>query len=456
MTTQQIIRQDESIEIASIPDIEGDEFLSADDLIPVKRDAAERTSRHVMAEIGELTRENKWDDIIALIYPVAECVPELAEHGLDIPIRSKAAFALGMVNRFDDAIAELSVCVEAEPDNFMYHSQMAYVAYSSLYAAKNRALFLSGNVRSARIDLAHTHFERAQALRPGAVTNFYRQGMLYKEIEGKSRKAVPLFERAAANWERRDESERERYARERKHYIKALYQLASALLDADKPMQSLNLMRRCSEEDADTGYISTLFKLFALGKIQYHLNRFDQAEQALMAALKCSHDGPMDFVYELLARTCLALDAPDKAMNCINKVPESKRKPYIVWTEADARCALKDLEGARNALIRSKDRDGLSRHKTLIRLAKIDYLRNDFVSAEQHAHEAERFYREKWGNEFFEGLFWISLCAYRRGDIKRAHKSANELKQLCPDYPKINHLLRKIMESGGRRQGGES
>ncbi len=456
MTTQQVIRQDELVEVSRVPGIGGDEFLSSADLIPVKRDAAERTSRHVMAEIDELTRSNKWDDIIALIYPVEECVPELIEHGMDIPVRSKAAFALSVVNRFDDAMAELTVCIEAEPDNFMYHSQMAYVAYSSLYAAKNRTIFLSGDARKDRIDLAHTHFERAQALRPNAVTNFYRQGMLYKEIEGKSRKSISLFERAVAHWERRDDAERERFAGERKHYVKSMYQLASALLDSDKPMQSLNVMRRCSEEDGDPGYIATLFKLFALGKIQYHLNRFEQAEQAFLAALKCGHDRPLDFVYELLARTYLALDAPEKALSCIEKVPESRRKPYIVWTEADVKCALKNLDGARQALLRSKDRDGLSRHKTLIRLAKIDYLRNEFVTAGQYAHEAERFYREKWGNDYFDGLFWVSLCAYRSGDARRAHKSANALKQLCPDYPKINQLLRKIMESGGRRQGGES
>ena len=39
-----------------------DEFLSFEDLVPLKRDAAERTLRQVLAEMEEVIREKRWQD----------------------------------------------------------------------------------------------------------------------------------------------------------------------------------------------------------------------------------------------------------------------------------------------------------------------------------------------------------------------------------------------------------
>ncbi len=54
--------------------------------------------------------------------------------------------------------------------------------------------------RKARLELAHRHFAAAQALRPQQVTNYYRQGMLFKKLQGKWEEALPLFETAIRNW----------------------------------------------------------------------------------------------------------------------------------------------------------------------------------------------------------------------------------------------------------------
>jgi len=166
------------------PPVKEDEFLVASDLVPVQREAAERSQRLVLAEIEQLTRENRWADILSAFHPVANNLPELCGHGLDIRVREKIAFALGQSAKYDEAIAELQVCLRREPENFYVHSSLAYTAYDSLYAAKNREIFLSGKIRSDRVQLAHEHFRAAQALRLDGVTNFYREGMLWKQIEG--------------------------------------------------------------------------------------------------------------------------------------------------------------------------------------------------------------------------------------------------------------------------------
>jgi len=190
-------------------DILEDEFLTLESLVAFKNAAAERRLKQVLADIEEMTRENRWEDILAMITPVEDRLPELIGQGLDTRVREKLAFALGHLARFDEAIKELQICLGREPDNFHLHSSLAYTAYNSLYAAKNREIFLSGKIRSVRIHLAHTHFQAAQALRPDGVTNFYRQGMLYKQIEGKPALALPLFQKAVNNWDRLTEEEKQ-------------------------------------------------------------------------------------------------------------------------------------------------------------------------------------------------------------------------------------------------------
>jgi len=204
-----------------------DEFLSLEDLVPVTRKAAERGLKRILAEMEELINEKKWEDVVSLFYPVPEKQPELMGHKMDMQIRAQIAFALGQLNRFDEAIEELSVCVKGDPSNFHFHSSLAFTAYSSLFAAVNREIFLSGQARKDRIDLAHRHFKKAQELRPDGITNFYREGMLYRKIERNTEKAFPFFERAVSNWDNLDADEKKARHQEYKNFIKSLYQLAS-------------------------------------------------------------------------------------------------------------------------------------------------------------------------------------------------------------------------------------
>ena len=428
----------------------GDEFLSGDDLVPAFRQTAENRLRMALAEIDELQRENRWKEIVELFSPVADKLPETVEAGLDVPVREKLAFALGQVGRHDDAIGELSYCLKREPDRFHLHSALAYNAYNSLFAAKNREIFLSGKIRRERITLAHRHFLIARELRPDGVTNFYRQGMLYHRIEDKPEKALPMFTRAVDIWDKLSEAEKENRHQERKNFIKSLYQSAGVLSAVGRFDAAKTYLRRCLAEDEKTNTMSMLHKYFALGKIEFHMNRFNEARNALLFAEKCRQgDEPADFVYELLARVYLILKDPVKALAVIDKVPEKRRRPYYRWTEADALCAMGRYDRAKLVLAACNDRDRRSRHKGLIRLSKIEYLLGNYVQGAQAAGEADRFFREKWGNAYGHGLFWKALNTYRAGDVQSATTLASALRDLFPGYPKLDRLFAMMEESDG-------
>ncbi len=424
-----------------------DPFLSINDLVSVKADAAARALKRALNELEELIRENKWEEIKTAFYPIEEKQPELVAQGLDAPVRAKIAFALGHMKCFDEAVRELTICIAKHPDHFLYHSSLAYTAYDSLYAAKNRDIFLSGKHRADRIALAHTHFQKAQELRPDGVTNFYRQGMLFKQIENKPENAIPLFQKAISNWEALTDPQKKERHQEQKNYVKSLYELASCLLESGKPGQALDMLKKCLAQDESTNYLSLMFKYFALGKVHYELNRFVEARDALLFALqsKPQHQ-PSDFVYELLARTYLALNNTSKAWEVINRVPEAKRKPYYRWTEAEILCALSKIDKARDVLAACQERDNLSRHKTLIRLAKIEYLTKRFEKTLSCAEAADRFFQEKWGGHYDDALFWQALASYKLGNHEKAKDMAMTLKAYRPYYPKLNELMERLKD----------
>jgi len=418
-----------------------DEFIVIADLNTVKSEVLRTYSRQVQSEIEELQRDNRWEDIISLFYPVASKLPELVEKKMDTEIRSQMGFVLGQIKRFDDALAELFICVQRDAENFGYHSSLAYTAYSSLYAAKNREIFLAGNLKSQRIELAHSHFRCAQLLRPDGVTNFYREGMMFKQIENKADRALPLFKSAVSNWEAMEPARREERHQEYKNYIKALYQLASSLLAIGNARAALPMIRKCLAEDEKTGYLSMVFKYFAMGKVHFHLNQLPEARDALVFAVKCASDQQGDFVHELLARTYLAMDNTGRALEVIEKIPVKARKPYYRWTEADILCAMKDFGRARAVLLQCQERDNRGKHKALIRLARIEYLTEHFEQAAEYGAKAVKFFQDNWNNPYDEGLFWQAAGLLRLGKKDQARSIAEALRKHNPRYPKLDKLF---------------
>ena len=428
-----------------------DEFFSENTLVTVKKDVAARQEKRIYADIEEMIRQCRWEDALSLYYPVEEKVPELPEQKMAYRVREKMAFVLGQVKRFDEAISELKICVEADPENFYVRSSLAYTAYNSLYAAKNREIMMPGHLKAERIQMAHENFEKACEIRPKDVTCAYRNGMLYKQIENKIDRAGPFFEKAVANWEQLSAEDKEKRHQQRKNYIKALYQLAACRLEAGDLHRAMALIKQCLSEDEKSGHLSLVFKYFALGKILFNAGSFPEARDALLFAVKSGQADrqPIDFAYELLARNYLAMAYPERAREMIKMIPENKRRPYVRWTEADVHCALEQYDQARLVLKKSLDRDSRSKHKTLIKLARLEYGMADFEAVAAYADQADRFFREKWGNPCLDGLFWGAAAALRNGRKDRAVELTEELRAHAANYPKLKQLQRVISETWG-------
>ena len=262
------------------------------------------------------------------------------------------------------------------------------------------------------------------------------------------RKPSPCFKRAVANWDKLTEEQKQARHQERKNFIKALYQTAGCLLHSGAAKQALKAIKRCIPIDEKSNYISLVYKYFALGKIHFEMNHFQEARDSLLFASKCKINENDDFVYELLGRTYLALGNPSRALEIINKVPEKKRRAYYRWTEADILCAMKDFDRARSVLLQSQERDNRSRHKALVRLAKIDYATGNFAETMKHAADAGRFFQDKWGNRYYEAIFWEALGAYRSGNYNKAMELATELEAHNPRYPKLEMLMERLKAQG--------
>ncbi|MBW2018007.1 MAG: hypothetical protein JRJ01_14420, partial [Deltaproteobacteria bacterium] len=184
-------------------------------------------------------------------------------------------------------------------------------------------------------------------------------------------------------------------------------------------------------------------------------NKFQKARDALDFAARCECNRPIDFVYELLARTCLAMEDIQGAADAIDQVPEKKRRPYYRWTEADVLCAKREFHAARRVLLTCLDRDRRSRHRALIRLSRIEYLCTNFRKSMEYAEAAGTFFRETWGGFLDDAQFWQALNAYRLRDRERAMELAEDLRARNPRYPKLAMLLARLSGAGHGSKGEE-
>ncbi|NCC25380.1 MAG: tetratricopeptide repeat protein [Deltaproteobacteria bacterium] len=409
---------------------------------------ARRRQEAVLIEIRELTVDNRWTDILDLFLPVEEKDPELVEFGLDRPIREELAFALGQVGRLDEAIRELEVCLAADPNDFRLHASLGYTLYRSLQAANAREIVLHPAERKARIERAERHFARANEILPDRVTNHYRLGKLVRDFRRKPEDAMVHFQRAKDNWEAYDDKTRLSRARERKNYVKALYNLASCENTLGRPSRALPLVETCIREDEGKDWVAPKHKYFALGKVLFALARPDEALKALDAALHGQNPADVDYVFELRARILLSRGEADKGLQAVQAVPQKVRRPYVVWTMADCLTALGRNEEAARMLEASASRDRRSRHVSLVRLARIAYLAGRYEETETMGRQADDFHREVFGSMDPDGLFWTAAACLAQGRRDEALTLSQAIASERPRYPLLPRL-RKIFAQAG-------
>lgn len=405
-------------------------------------DDLEKRRKQVLAEINDLRSDNRWEDIVTLFYPLDRHAPELVQAGLDNELRAELAFALGQTGRYDQAIAEFEACVQADPNSFLAVSGLAYALYNSLFAAKNREILLTPEAKRKRIEAAHTWFQKAQEIRPEGVTNFYRQGMLYKNLQNKIRLAIPLFAKAVENWKAYSPEKQEARHQERKNYIKSLYNLASCRSKIEEVKGALPLIEECIQEDESSGLLKMEHKYFALGKIQYQLSNLDQALHALDMAAGFTNAKDGDYVFELKARVFLQKKEFQAGLDTVRAIPVKARRPYVHWTEADLLMGLGQVDRAKEVLHRSAERDRRSKHRALIRLAKIEFWLKNHDQSKDLALKADTFHRETFTTHDPDGLFWAAASCIRLGQMEEASRLADELEAFRPGYPYLNKLRR--------------
>jgi tetratricopeptide (TPR) repeat protein len=435
-------------------EIKADDFLAEMAAQPWSADQVQRDLDRVLAEIRELKTENRWDDIIALFFPIREKLPELVDSGMENRVRMELGFILCRAGRHDDSINCLLPVTQQEPDNGLAHYTLAYTALDALFAARTSRRPFPYKEKKRLLELGHTHFQNACRLCPDSVTFAYRHGVLYKEIDNNTRRAVPLFEQAIANWEQKDADEQKRQHQQYPKYIKAMYHLASCLLQNGVPGRSRELMERVIELDRDRDHMAPLFKHFAMGKILHALGRPEQAlEQLDLAAYRASRQQATDFVFELAARCCLMLHQVERAAKYINRVPAGRRRPYVSWTEGDVLMAQRQPRKALKVLAASASRDRRSRHKALIRMARIHLLIGENEQAFTCSRDAAEFCRSSFGNPSHEALFWEAAALYRLNRCKEALKIVEELEQYRFSFPNFKRLAELLRQSVGTAGG---
>lgn len=402
-----------------------------------------------ISELGLLKAETRWQEIIELFHPLEEKEPELVRFGLELDLRSEIAFCLSQIKRFDDAIRQYDLCLAQAPESFRLHSALGFTFYSCMLAAKNREILLPPQDKKARIQKAHDHFSKAEALKPDGVTTFYRHGMLCKGIEDDYDRAVTLLQKAVENWRKYSlETKKERH-QEHKNYVKALYALASCSLKMDHPSRALTLIETCIEEDKGKDFVKPHHKGFAMGKVLFHLGRNIEAVRILDEAASLAGEDDNDFILELAARASLALRDPKRALAAIERIPPNRRRHYVRWTEADVLFTLGRKDQARAVLRKSADKDRRSKHRSLIRLAKMAFLERNYTEAASCAEESVRFHRETYGTPDADGLFWQAASCLRLGDIGMADTLTDELAAFRPGFPHIQRLRKEIEQRRG-------
>ena len=233
-------------------------------------------------------------------------------------------------------------------------------------------------------------FEEAQELRPDGVTNFYRQGMLYRKIEDKNEKSLPLFQAAVNNWDALGTKEREYLASGAQEPYQGL--VSTGLVPARGRVRAPGPGSASSgacPRTKRTNYLALLYKYFALGKINFYLNRFTGGQGRLAVRPAVPGQAAGGFCQRTAGPDLSGVGQPRPRPGNHRAGSERKRRPLLRWTEADVLCALREFELAREVLAACMERDARSRHKALIRLARLEYLWAPTAPVLDNAREAE-------------------------------------------------------------------
>jgi tetratricopeptide (TPR) repeat protein len=105
------------------------------------------------------------------------------------------------------------------------------------------------------------------------------------------------------------------------------------------------------------------------------------------------------------------------------------------------------MKQALQVLTGSAERDRRSRHKSLIRIARIHLGSGRYAEAELVCKEAAEFCRKTFGNPSHEALFWQAASLYRLERYQDARAIVVELSDRRFRYPNFNRLTRLVHDA---------
>jgi len=367
--------------------------------------------------------ERKWQDLAAL----ATSLPsELAEPWLEAT--DCIAFALTQLHRTLEAasLLERAYQVSATPRRA---SALAYCHYDALLQHKARTSRLSDP------DAHRKAFERwiteALRLRPDSIKDRYRLGVYFGSVcTRKDAAALRAFTEALRLFER-SSADGTPDPRHFKTYVLALYGAARSAYRLGNHALARRYVFRCIRLDRKSNFQRPVFKFFLAGKILIALGQLEDAERALRLALDAPHDGERDFVYALLAESCLMRNAPGEGARWIElHIQPHKRKPYIWRLLGDIEEKRGNFKRALGHYRSSLMKDRMGRHLTLTRIAGIHEATGRWKEAVQAYEEANTFCRRKFLKEYAPALRAIARIHEERGDRTKAEETYKRMLQL--------------------------
>ncbi len=229
-----------------------------------------------------------------------------------------------------------------------------------------------------------------------------------------------------------------------------MYHLASCFLKCQQPASSKILLEKLIKEDQNRDHMSPLYKHFAYAKTLHALGENKDALDHLeTAAARASRTDNIDYVHELAGRCALILQKIERAWKAISRIPEKRKRPYVRWTESDILVARGRYSQAVQILEKSAERDRRSRHKSLIRVARICISVAEYEKGMDAARRADMFCSNTYGNGSREAQFWLAAALYRLERYDDAENIVSDLIRRSFHYPNLRKLAELIRE---RRQ----
>ena len=164
---------------------------------------------------------------------------------------------------------------------------------------------------------------------------------------------------------------------------------------------------------------------------------------------KASRNVP-DYVIELMAACLLGLGRPDEALKTISRIPVKARRPYVRWREAQALSLKGCIKDALEVLDSCLERDKRSRHKTLLKMAKLYFENEEYQKVIECSKKASQFFKSVYQNPLREAIYLEALARFMLGEADRARDLVNWLKRDGFKYPGFRKNYTLIMgKSGG-------